>query len=181
MSYNDKWNHKVYQHMRKNCSSLLVKIFLSYLCILLLLSGYAMLNHLVFRQYFRTASGIIVFAGLIYLMILGRNRIPADKKLLRLGASALIGIIVCLTVLGYLFFGTDKESVVMIDGQKKIKVESSFIMYYEVSFYDYRNILWYKAYPRIVENYDDGDPGQWIYTDYYDENGVFVERRFKEE
>ena len=167
--------------MRKNCSSLLVKIFLSYLCILLLLSGYAMLNHLVFRQYFRTASGIIVFAGLIYLMILGRNRIPADKKLLRLGASALIGIIVCLTVLGYLFFGTDKESVVMIDGQKKIKVESSFIMYYEVSFYDYRNILWYKAYPRIVENYDDGDPGQWIYTDYYDENGVFVERRFKEE
>jgi hypothetical protein len=53
-------------------------------------------------------------------------------------------------------------------------------MYYEVNYYDYANAIWYKAFPRIEENYDDGDPDQWIYTDYYDENGELIERVFAE-
>ena len=79
------------------------------------------------------------------------------------------------------FVSSDRESVVTADGEKKIKVENTFIMLYEVSYYEYGGPLWYRQYPCVRETYDDGDPDQLAYTEYYDENGTLTERVFPDE
>lgn len=170
--------------MKKNRSNILIKAILIYLCFLLLVFGFGKLNHLIFRQTFRQISGLLALAGLTYLMFRAKNRIPAKKKAARLVVSVvsvLIVIAVCFVLAAHAFFETDRESTVIRNGQKKIKVESSFILYYEVAYYDYGTRFWYKAYPCIRESYDDGDPDQWIYTDYYDETGALVARVFADE
>ena len=158
-----------------------VKVYIIYICIMLLVSGYARLNGIIFRQYLRYVNEVIVIIGLVYLLIRLKRLIPKEKKFIRLAVSLLAVIIAVVAVMGICVFETDRETVVTVEGEKKIRVESSFFMYYEVTYYDYGNIFSYRAYPSIEENYDDGDPGQWIYTDYYDENGTLVERVFKEE
>lgn len=67
------------------------------------------------------------------------------------------------------------------DGEKKVSVERSWIMFLERSYYGYKNIFWYEKNPHCTETYDDGDPNQLVYTDFYDENGNFTERVFTDE
>ena len=157
------------------------KIIMVYLIGLILLSVYAGMHQLIFRQYIRIISGILAIAGLTYLGFQAVNSLPAGRKktrgLLSAGIVLLAGAVLALGVLTE----ADRESVTVLDGQKKIRRESSFIMFYEVTYYDYGNLLWYRAYPCIRESYDDGDPGQWVYTDYYDEDGKLIERVNKEE
>ena len=146
-----------------------------------LAAGFASAKHLIFRQYLRTAGKLVVDAALTYALIQLKNRIPKEKRAARVSAAVLIGIAFCLTLTAQFLFETDRESVAVIDGQLKIKVERSFFLLYDVTYYEYENAFWYKAFPRAEENYDDGDPDDWIYTDYYDETGAFAGRVWVEE
>ena len=157
------------------------KIIMVYLVGLILVTVYASMYQLIFQQYIRITGGILAIAGLTYLGFQAVNRLPAGRKktrgLLSAGIVLLAGAVLALGVLAE----ADRESVTVLDGQKKIRRESSFIMFYEVTYYDFGNLLWYRAYPCIRESYDDGDPGQWIYTGYYDEEGNLIDRIYKEE
>ena len=157
------------------------KIIMVYLVGLILVTVYASMYQLIFQQYIRITGGILAIAGLTYLGFQAVNRLPAGRKktrgLLSAGIVLLAGAVLALGVLAE----ADRESVTVLDGQKKIRRESSFIMFYEVTYYDFGNLLWYRAYPCIRESYDDGDPEQWVYTDYYDEDGKLIERVYKVE
>ena len=77
--------------------------------------------------------------------------------------------------------GMDRERVTEKNGEKKIEVERSWILFLERSYYDYKNAFWYEKNPHFTESYDDGDPDQFLYTDYYNENGDFTERVYLDE
>ncbi len=164
--------------MKKLLADKFTKIFFIYICVLLLLIVYATFRQFIFRKYFRVINEVIIYVGIACILIRRAKRFSEKGK--AYFSSILIIVIACMAFGARLLFDTDKESVVFLKEEKKIRVESSFIMYYEVNYYDYANAIWYKAFPRIEENYDDGDPDQWIYTDYYDENGELIERVFAE-
>ena len=82
----------------------------------------------------------------------------------------LVGLLVPICV------GAEQETVIEKDGEKKIEVESSWIMFLKRSYFDYENILWYAKNPHYTECFDDGRPDQLVYTDYYNSDGVFTER-----
>ena len=167
--------------MKPKHTKILPKIIMVYLVGLILVTVYASMYQLIFRQYIRITGGILAIAGLMYLGLQAVNRLPEGRRktrtLLSIGVVLLAGAALALGILTE----TDRETVTIREGQKKIRRESSFIMFYEVTYYDYGNLLWYRAYPCIRESYDDGDPGQWVYTDYYDEDGKLIERVNKEE
>ena len=70
------------------------------------------------------------------------------------------------------------ETAVDTEEGRKIRIVRQGFMMYEVEYHEYGNILWYGKYPYIRESYDDGDPNQYVYTDYYDENGDLIDRVF---
>ena len=72
----------------------------------------------------------------------------------------------------------DKESVVTGDGITKLKVERSFFNSLEITYYEHFDAFSYKTYPCISEVYDDGDIGQLVYIDHYDETGGLTLREF---
>lgn len=168
------------EHRKISRSGVFAAIYLLYVVIIELIFGYAKANHLIFRQYFAFINSIFIFAGLFCVIVLCRKKIPKEKKKARLALSALMVIVACITLfvlLAQTVFG-DKESVITIDGEKKIKVESSFFMSLAISYYDYVDAFCYKAYPCVTESYDDCDINDLIYIDYYDEDGTLFKRVF---
>ena len=154
------------------------RMVLAYFCLVFLIYLISVWKHLIFRKYLRILNGVLMIAGLGYFLFRGRERFKEKKK--RILITALIGIFLCFLLLCLFLRETDKETAVTVDGEKKIRRESSFIMYYQETYYDYQNPFWYHQYPCIEVHYDDGDPDQWIYTDHYDETGTLVRREFAE-
>ncbi len=165
-------------NMKKLLSDKIIRIYFVYICLLLLLIVYATVNQLIFRKYFRLINEVIIFIGVTYILIRRAERSSEEGR--QYFGSILIILIACMAFGVRILSDTDKESVVLSEGERKIRAERSFFMYFEVDYYKYRNAICYKAYPCIEESYDDGDPDQWIYTDYYDEKGTLIERVFAE-
>lgn len=161
-----------------------VRILLIYALIICLAAVGAHTGGIVFRQYLRIANKVILTAGLIAVLLIWNTEIPRERKRTRVTARIVTAAVFFLVLIGLLlqvFMGIDRESVVQKDGEKKIEVERSWIMFLERSYYDYKNILWYERDPHYTENYDDGDPGQFLYTDFYNEDGVFTDRVYSDE
>ena len=160
------------------------KGYLIYIGLLLLAAIAAGAQHRVFRQPVLRAAEIITAVWSFLVLFFAQDRILEGKKKWRSAAKLLLVLLAVLTtVLIFLqfFVFSDRESVVTADGEKKIKVENTFIMLYEVSYYDYGGPFWYRRYPCVRETYDDGNPDQLAYTEYYDENGTLTERVFPDE
>ena len=164
--------------MKKKRFRILPAVFLFCIVFPLLLRGCARMNCLILRQYVRIAGEIMMAAGLTYFAFRLIQKIPREKKTARALLAVLAVTVLWLGAAVRFFFETDRESVVVTDGEKKIRVESAFFLFYGESYYEYGGPVWYRAYPRVQVSYDDGDPDQWIYTDYYDENGTLTERVF---
>ena len=165
--------------MRILTEKTLPKLAAACLIVILVLSAYAASQHLIFRQPVRIASRILVIICLAYPAFRAVSRIPQEKKpirsLLFTGIVLLAGVMLAAGLLS-----GERESVEVIAGTRKIRCVNSSFMLYEVTYYDDGGPLWYRAYPCVRESYDDGDPEQWVYTDYYDEEGNLIERKFKE-
>ena len=155
------------------------KGYLIFLGMLLLAAVAAGAWHLVFRQPVLRTAEITTVIWSFVVLFQAQKRIPAEKKNWRRASKAVLVLLAVLSsvlMLLQLFVFSDKESVVTADGEKKIKVENAFIMLYEVSYYEYGGPLWYRQYPCVRETYDDGNPDQLAYTEYYDEDGTLTER-----
>ena len=161
-----------------------IKILLVYLLITCLAAAGAYAGGVVFRQYLRIANQLILTAGLIAVLVIWNREIPKEQKRKRTIARIITVALTVLFLLGLflqVFIGIDKETVMLKDGEKKIEVERSWIMFLERSYYDYENIFWYANYPHYTESYDDGSPYRLIYTDYYNEDGNFTDRIYPDE
>ncbi len=160
------------------------KGYLIYIGLLLLAAIAAGAQHRAFRQPVLRAAEIIAVVWSFVVLFSAQKRIPEGKKKWRSAAKLLLVLLAVLTTLLIFlqfFVFSDRESVVTADGEKKIKVENTFIMLYEVSYYDYGGPFWYRRYPCVRETYDDGDPDQLAYTEYYDEDGTLTERVYPNE
>ena len=138
---------------------------------------------ITFRQYLRTANEVISIAGLIAVLLIWKREIPKEQKTRRTKAKTITVVVFLLVLIGLflqVFMGIDKETVIQKDGEKKIEVERSWIMFLERSYYDYENMFWYEKNPHYTESYDDGRADQLIYTDYYNEDGVLTERLYSD-
>ena len=170
--------------MAKSLTRRAIGVYLIYVLAAGLAAAGARVGGVVFRQYLRIANELILTGGLIAVLLIRCGEIPAERKRRRTAAriiTAAVILFVLLAVFLQVFMGIDKESVTQRDGGTKIEVERGWIMFLERSYYDYKNILWYAREPHCTESYDDGSPSQFLYTDYYDEDGVFTERVYPDE
>ena len=170
--------------MKRSLTFKASRSFLVYLLIACLAAAGADAAGVVFRQYLRIANQLIITAGLLTVLLLWNIEIRKDQKHRRKIAKIIMVAVILLILMGlplHVFMGIDQETVVQKDGEKKIEVERSWILSMERSYYDYINVFWYEKNPRFTENFDDGDPEQFIYTDYYNENGDFTDRVFADE
>ena len=146
-----------------------------------ILSAAAYLSNTVFRQYIRYMNAGVLILGLIAVLIIWHRDISPDDRRKRIAARVLLILVIFLGVIGVLLqvlLGTDMETAVDTEEGRKIRIVRQGFMMYEVEYHEYGNILWYGKYPYIRESYDDGDPNQYVYTDYYDENGDLIGRVF---
>ena len=167
--------------MKKSLTRRAVRVFLVYLLIACLAAAGAHAAGIVFRQYLRAANELIITAGLITVLLIWNREIPKEQKHKRIRGKIITLAAILLILIGLLlqvFMGIEKETVILKDGEKKVAVERSWFMFLERSYYDYHNIFWYPKNPHCTETYDDGDPDQLAYTDYYNSDGVFAERIF---
>ena len=127
---------------------------------------------------------LIITVGLITVLLLWSREISEDQKHGRKKGKLITAAVILLMLMGLslqVFMGIDRETVTEKEGEKKIEVERSWLMFLERSYFDYENAFWYEKNPHFTENYDDGDPDQFLYTDYYNENGDFTERVYPDE
>lgn len=170
--------------MKNSLTRKAVRILLIYVLIAGLAAAGAHAGGVVFRQYLRIANETILAAGLVAVLLIWIREIPRERTRMRTAAKIIAAAAIFLLLIGLLlqgFMGIDRETVVRKDGEKKIEVERSWIMFLERSYYDYQNVFWYKKNPHYTETYDDGDPDQYIYTDFYNEDGVFTGRVYSDE
>ena len=169
--------------MGKSLTCKAIKVYLAYVLIACLAAAGAYAGGIVFRQYLRIGNKLILTVGLLAILLIWNREIPAERKKTRITAKSITVAAVVLVLLGsflQVFIGIDQESVILKDGEKKIEVECSWILLLERSYYNYENIFWYAKEPHFTEHYDDGSPDQYIYTDYYNEDGVYTGRIFKD-
>ena len=161
-----------------------VTILLIYALIACLAAAGAHIGSIVFRQYLRIANEVILTAGLIAVLLIWIKEIPRERKRKRVTAKIItvaVAFLILISVFLQVFTGIEQETVIQKDGEKKIEVERTWIMFLERSYYDYKNIFWYEKNPHYTKHYDDGNPSQYIYTDYYNEDGVFTDRVYSDE
>jgi len=170
--------------MKNRLTRKAIRAFLIYVLIVCLAAAAAYAAGAVFRQYLRIANQLIITAGLIAVLLLWNREIRKEQKHRRKIAKIITVAVILLILMGLslqMFMGIDRETVVQKDGEKKIEVERSWILFLERSYYDYKNAFWYEKNPHFTETFDDGSPDQFLYTDYYDEHGVFTDRVFPDE
>ena len=164
--------------MKKDALSRLTFAYLVCFCIAFLACADLKANGLILRQRVFFGGEAILAAGLLLLLVLWRRRTPPSETGKRRALAALLALTVILggaALALQALFGAHTETVEVIDGQKTVRVERDYLMSFDVTHYPYVNPLCCRAFPRIVEQYDDGYD-QFLYTDYYDETGALTRR-----
>ena len=165
--------------MKSSLTRKAIGIFLLYALLSGLAAAGAYADGVVFRQPIRIVNQAILCIGLLTVLLIWIKEIPKERKRKRNAAIIVTAAVCLLLVIGVLFqafLGIDRETIIEKDGVQKIEVEHSWILLLERSYYDAQNVPWYRKNPHFTEHFDDGDPGQYLYTDYYDESGAFTER-----
>lgn len=130
---------------------------------------------LIYLKWFQYVSFSIMALGIIIgtiQLIIGTNKEYAVRKTIYI----FLLIVEIIIVLGSVFFVVifvDKESVVLKNNNTMVEESHSFLFSNWKIYYDYENIFVRKNVVRIYEAHDDS-LGEYLYTDYYDENGVFI-------
>ena len=169
--------------MGKRKTGKYITIYLIFIALVCIAALAAYFGNVIFRQHIKLITEFFLIEGLLAVLLTWYKEVPEESAKLRLIAKIVLIATVVLVTIGILlqvFMGIPRETVTETSEGKKVKVESSWIMYYEAAYHDYGNFLWYRRYPYYVETYDDGDPGQYLYTDYYDENGDYADRVYAE-
>ena len=169
--------------MKKSVFPAVRTAYLCYLAFVTLLLGGFRAGGLVLRQRFAWLLAAVAIAGLFVMLALWRAQRRAAGRKTQAVTALLIAaaLATCLAVPAHLLLFADRESVAVVDGQRKIKVETEFFILYDVTYHDYVNPFWYRQFPCVQESYDDGDPDDLVYTDYYDAAGTLTKRVFADE
>lgn len=130
---------------------------------------------LIYLKWFQYFSFSIIALGTIIGTIQLIKR-TSKQNTVRVTVYISLLIIEILIVLGLIFFITmfvDKESIVVKNNDTMVEESHSFLLSNWKNYYDYENIFVRKNVIRIYEAYDDS-LGEYLYTNYYDENGIFI-------
>ena len=73
--------------MKPKHTKILPKIIMVYLVGLILVTVYASMYQLIFRQYIRITGGILAIAGLMYLGLQAVNRLPEGRRKTQIGRA----------------------------------------------------------------------------------------------
>ena len=167
----------------KDTFSIFSKIYIGYIVFLVLASLYAKLNGLIYRRYLVFIFRCLILISTLVLLYLFKKKIPQEKQKMRFMTSVLMIVITFLSAffLSVDAMSEDKEYVFTEDEITSLKVEKHFFASLEISCHDRFNAICYKEYPCVKEVYDDGDIGQLVYIDHYDENGELMKRVFTNE
>ena len=154
----------------------ILTVWLACIAFAIILSLYAKFSGLSFRSLPSLIGRYVLATITLFVLFLFKRKM---KK-----SSLVINILFVILTCVMLFFLSvetacaDKESVVTGDGITKLKVERSFFNSLEITYYERFDAFSYKTYPCIREVYDDGDIGQLVYIDHYDETGELTLREF---
>ena len=154
----------------------ILTVWLACIAFAIILSLYAKFSGLSFRSLPSLIGRYVLATITLFVLFLFKRKM---KK-----SSLVINILFVILTCVMLFFLSvetacaDKESVVTRDGITKLKVERSFFNSLEITYYERFDAFSYKTYPCIREVYDDGDIGQLVYIDHYNETGELTLREF---
>ncbi len=142
----------------------------------IILSSYAKFSGLSFRSLPSLIGRYVLATITLFVLFLFKRKMKKSSLVINI----LFVILTCVMLLLLLVETAcaDKESVVTRDGITKLKVERSFFNSLEITYYERFDAFSYKTYPCIREVYDDGDIGQLVYIDHYDETGELTLREF---
>ena len=142
----------------------------------IILSLYAKFSGLSFRSLPSLIGRYVLATITLFVLFLFKRKMKKSSLVINI----LFVILTCVMLLLLLVETAcaDKESVVTRDGITKLRVERSFFNSLEITYYERFDAFSYKTYPCIREVYDDGDIGQLVYIDHYDETGELTLREF---
>lgn len=154
----------------------ILTVWLACIAFAIILSLYAKFSGLSFRCLPSMIGRYVLVAGTLFVLFLFKRKMKKSSLVINI-----LFVILTFVMLLLLLVETacaDKESVVTRDGITKLKVERSFFNSLEITYYERFDAFSYKTYPCIREVYDDGDIGQLVYIDHYDETGELTLREF---
>ena len=154
----------------------ILTVWLACIAFAIILSLYAKFSGLSFRSLPSLIGRYVLVTGTLFVLFVFKRKMKKSSFVINI----LFVILTCVMLL-LLYVETacaDKESVVTRDGITKLKVERSFFKSLEIAYYERFDAFSYKTYPCIREVYDDGDIGQLVYIDHYDETGELTLREF---
>ena len=154
----------------------ILTVWLACIAFAIILSSYAKFSGLSFRSLPSLIGRYVLVTITLFVLILFKKKMKRSSLVMNI----LFVILTCVMLLLLLVETAcaDKESVVTRDGITKLKVERSFFNSLEITYYERFDAFSYKIYPCIREVYDDGDIGQLVYIDHYDETGELTLREF---
>lgn len=154
----------------------ILTVWLACIAFAIILSSYAKFSGLSFRCLPSMIGRYVLVAITLFVLFLFKRKMKRSSLVMNI----LFVILTCVMLLLLLVETAcaDKGSVVTIDGITKLRVERSFFNSLEITYYERFDAFSYKTYPCIREVYDDGDIGQLVYIDHYDETGELTLREF---
>lgn len=154
----------------------ILTVWLACIAFAIILSLYAKFSGLSLRSLPSLIGRYVLATITLFVLFLFKRKMKKSSLVINI----LFVILTCVMLLLLLVETAcaDKESVVTRDGITKLKVERSFFNSLEITYYERFDAFSYKIYPCIREVYDDGDIGQLVYIDHYDETGELTLREF---
>ena len=154
----------------------ILTVWLACIAFAIILSLYAKFSGLSFRSLPSLIGRYVLATITLFVLFLFKRKMKRSSLVMNI----LFVILTCVMLLLLLVETAcaDKGSVVTIDGITKLRVERSFFNSLEITYYERFDAFSYKTYPCIREVYDDGDIGQLVYIDHYDETGELTLREF---
>ena len=154
----------------------ILTVWLACIAFAIILSLYAKFSGLSFRSLPSLIGRYVLATITLFVLFLFKRKMKKSSLVINI----LFVILTCVMLLLLLVETAcaDKESVVTRDGITKLKVERSFFNSLEITYYERFDAFSYKTYPCIREVYDDGDIGQLVYIDHYNETGELTLREF---
>ena len=131
-----------------------------------------------FLNWVKISAMVIIFIGITTGTIQLLVRILKKNRAMCIILCIIVVLIECIVIgvtdIFLILCYYNSEEIVIKNGTKMVKETHSVLFSNGITYYDYKNIFIRSKTKRIYEAHDDYI-GEYLYTDYYDENGKFIE------